>query len=132
MPVLGKAVHAGLWVLIAIATIIALAVCSFLFVFPLCANRVLEERTSPDGNFVAMTFERDCGATTDYATFLSIRKATEGVKFEGEVLTIDGKVPVSLVWTGDRTLKATIPQAANVVHEEQERLGVSVEYDRSR
>jgi len=47
-----------------------------------CANKILEEVTSPDGIYVATLFERNCGATTPYYRVVNLRSA--GSKFEAE------------------------------------------------
>ena len=39
---------------------------------PLCGNEVLQELPSPGAPLVAVVFRRDCGATTDVSTQLSI------------------------------------------------------------
>jgi hypothetical protein len=37
-----------------------------------CGNQVLQQVTSPDGQFKAVIFERNCGATTGYSTQVSV------------------------------------------------------------
>ena len=41
---------------------------------PMCESTVWSEQKSPNAIFVFSLFRRDCGATTDYATGLSIRR----------------------------------------------------------
>lgn len=40
-----------------------------------CANEVVERLPSPDGTWEAVVFTRNCGATTDYSTQVSILPA---------------------------------------------------------
>jgi hypothetical protein len=37
-----------------------------------CANSMLSESRSPDGNYKAVVFERSCGATTGFSTQVSV------------------------------------------------------------
>jgi hypothetical protein len=39
-----------------------------------CANQIVDIKISPDKNYQAVTFIRDCGATTGFSTQLSILK----------------------------------------------------------
>ena len=41
----------------------------------LCQNTVASRSLSPDGNHVAVLFQRDCGATTGFSTQISILDA---------------------------------------------------------
>lgn len=52
-------------------TVICIAVLHF-FASEMCANRVAVEAKSPDNRYKAVIFERDCGATTDFSTQVSI------------------------------------------------------------
>ena len=42
-----------------------------------CGDTVKAEAVSPDGRYVAAVFERDCGATTNYSTNVSLREVRE-------------------------------------------------------
>ena len=42
-----------------------------------CANTVSAEHISPDGKLRAVLFERDCGATTNWSSQISILRRTE-------------------------------------------------------
>jgi invasion protein IalB len=52
----GAAITAGIWVLLD----------------SMCGNTVLAETSSPDGKYRAITFDRDCGATTNASTQVSV------------------------------------------------------------
>lgn len=56
-----------------------------------CDNNVLDDQPSPDGRHHAVTFTRDCGATTAYSTQLSILPTgrTLSARDGGNVLVID-------------------------------------------
>jgi hypothetical protein len=42
---------------------------------PLCGEEILQEQRSPDGRYVAVSMERNCGATTDYVQHINLRAA---------------------------------------------------------
>src|SRR5512132_2629104 len=53
-----------------------LATSSCAFADP-CGNKVISDARSPDGRMTAIVFERDCGATTDFSTQVSILAADD-------------------------------------------------------
>jgi hypothetical protein len=73
---------------------------------PLCGNDILEDALSPDGQFIATVFERDCGATTPFYRIVSLRKAKRSFDPEakdGRVFDIKGQPEIKLSWTsGDK------------------------------
>jgi len=70
-----------------------------------CGNDPINAVSSPGGNKVAIAFIRDCGATTGFSTQVSIVKAPGLLPNEaGNVLIVDGKVPLSLKWVGEHRL----------------------------
>jgi len=44
-----------------------------------CANDVLAELPSPDGKNKAVVFQRDCGATTDFSTQVSVLRSGQAL-----------------------------------------------------
>lgn len=81
----------------------------------LCGNTLLNEARSPDGRYRLVTFERNCGATTDFSTQLSLLEAGEALANEaGNVFIADtdrgiapsgpgGGPEVRVTWTSART-----------------------------
>ena len=49
----------------------------------MCGNQVLAEFPSPNRQMKAVIFERDCGATTDFSTQVSILPSKEQLRNEG-------------------------------------------------
>ncbi|MFV0368437.1 MAG: hypothetical protein ACK5KM_08260 [Hyphomicrobiaceae bacterium] len=94
---------------IALASFIALSACS-----DPCANKEIARALSPDGEWLAVLFTRDCGATTSISTQVTLMKPDAGdTNGPGNVLTMTagGNSPLaewggpwaSLAWTqGDR------------------------------
>jgi hypothetical protein len=56
-----------------------------------CRDTVTGEYPAPDGRYKAVVFRRDCGATTDSSTYVSIVGSAAGVgDTEGNLFTADG------------------------------------------
>jgi hypothetical protein len=45
-----------------------------------CGNEVISEVSSPNGEYRAIVFERDCGATTDFSTQVSVLRKSESFR----------------------------------------------------
>jgi hypothetical protein len=74
----------------------------------LCNNRIAQELYSPDHKFKAVVYERDCGATTNFSTQISILRSSQALpRGNGNVLGMDGMPEDSIsdiAWSGDRSL----------------------------
>ena len=90
-----------LFVLLGVAFVSACAVCD---------ETLLSEVTSPDGDYIATVFRRNCGATSALIYHVNIRKRSSsnsadhrGVMEQGQVFLTDaGKVTV--LWKARKTL----------------------------
>lgn len=87
-----------------------LVVTSFYLWLPeLCENYFHSESFSPNGELKAVTFQRDCGATTGFSTQISILNADDKLRNErGNVFRMPGhpdKVAPNVVWESDVVLK---------------------------
>jgi len=70
--------------------ILAIKGCSLLLP-EMCANDIFSEVVSPNQSLKAVTFQRDCGATTGYSTQISIIKNSASLPNDGgNVLIISG------------------------------------------
>lgn len=111
----------------------------------LCGNTVLTTIPSPDARYVAIVFTRDCGATTDFSTQLSVLSASRGspavrASDSGNALIIDanhGAAPAGqgggpelrAVWETPTRLKVQYHHAARVFRSVGQLGEVSVHYD---
>ena len=81
-----------------------------------CVDETKREVLSADGAYVAAFFERNCGATTDYTSIVTLRN--RGDRFDGDkneaILVIDGPCTIDLAWTG-RTLTASYAKSCSLV-----------------
>lgn len=98
--------------LILLVSIFTAILCSGLILYSLldpffrsaCGNELISTTVSPDGNYEAHIFVRDCGATTGYSYQLSILKDGKEVKNRsGNTFVSDGEFTVE--WIDDRLIK---------------------------
>jgi hypothetical protein len=91
-----------------------------------CRNELISTNVSPDGNYEAHIFIRDCGATTDYSYQLSILKVGKEVKNRsGNTFASDGEFTVE--WIDDQLIKVSYSHLRTYDMDKQIGL-VSVEY----
>jgi len=81
----------------------------------MCGNYIHKEYLSPNNQYKAIVFQRDCGATTGFSTQVSIIRANDKLENEsGDVFIIPGhpeKVAPDLDWANENEL--LIYQALN-------------------
>jgi hypothetical protein len=98
-----------------------------------CSHKVLSEATSPSDRMIATVFESDCGATTDFATSVSIRNA--GKSFSPTkhnlVVGIAGQQPVTILWRDDSNLIVRLPKESDARIKKEEVNGVTISYEES-
>ncbi len=106
-----------------------------------CGNNIVEEVKSPNGQFKAVIFERNCGATTGFSTQVSILSAQTSLSNEsGNVFVADdgdrktvlagrGNGPsVWAKWLGPNKLKIVYDRGARTFSMEKQYQGVSISY----
>jgi hypothetical protein len=113
-----------------------------------CGNEVISEQYSPNREFRAVVFQRDCGATTGFSTQVSVLAAKQRFPTEGSWLqstkpgnvfvadTDHGNAPsgsgggpdIRLEWTGPRHLRITHDKRARVSVRQKKIDIVDVEY----
>lgn len=104
---------------IAAATII-LPICYLVAVgiglHPRCAVTELDSGRSPDGQYAYTVFQKDCGATTGFATSVAIRHADQAFDDDeaNVALILDGTLPVQIHWPSNNTLAIEVPRFADI------------------
>jgi hypothetical protein len=75
-----------------------------------CEDKTLQTVASPDGRHTAVAYERDCGATVDFATRVNLHSSADGFSAEeGLAFVVEGRQQLQLVWTDSMTLKIVCP-----------------------
>jgi len=106
----------------------------------MCGVSLVRRVPSPDERWEAVLFERDCGATTDFATHVSVLRT--GAKLpnkpgnlfiadsdHGRAPLVDGNViNVSIQWAGPDSLVVRYDRKARVFSQEPKVQGISVVY----
>ena len=71
----------------------------------LCSNTVVAEVGSPDGRLKATWFIRDCGATTDFVTLVSVHVAGSSFRDPADTVFIaNGRWRLHMLWIEPRKL----------------------------
>ena len=105
-----------------------------------CANDQLADRTSPDGRWHAVVFQRDCGATTGFSTQVGVLAAGDSLRNEGgNAFTADddhGAAPagpgggpaVSIRWLAPDTLEVRFHPRSRIFTREARVGAVEIRY----
>jgi hypothetical protein len=99
----------------------------------MCGNEVFQEALAPNGNLKAVLFQRDCGATTDFSTQISLVSISEEQPIEsGNVFIMEGHPKdknIEITWLNPTEL--LIRHTAGLQANKQETLlnGVTITYE---
>lgn len=89
----------------------ALAVCFCIAGCGLCRNEIFQEVYSPDHEYKAVVFQRDCGATTGWSTQISVLRAAKKLQNTGgNIFVMDGHpdwTDIRVNWDSDRSVTIT-------------------------
>jgi hypothetical protein len=83
-----------------------------------CDGQIYATAPPPDGKRMAYAFERDCGATTGFSSFVVIRDATEKLDLTANlveqeiVFQADGDYHPNLKWNSKNHLQISFPSGA--------------------
>jgi len=131
-----------LWIIAGLVAVgIGLIGAAYLLTRNMCGNEVVAEIRSPDGRHKAVEFERDCGATTDFSTQVSVIESEKrlGSDDTGNAFTADsnrGSVPVhssgvmelDMTWLNSKTLEIEYPAGARVLSSNNKVGEVAIQY----
>lgn len=96
-------------VLGAIITLLVAIILVFLQSFTLfdCSNEIKKEYASPSNKYTATLFYRDCGATTKYATVISLRYGVDEFLYTKEdvIASQEGKSNITIEWDSNNVLR---------------------------
>jgi hypothetical protein len=107
-----------------------------------CANQIVDIKISPDKNYQAVTFIRDCGATTGFSTQLSIMKVTDTFdktdetgntlimsdKIGGGLMDENGGAKIRTRWTKDDKLEILYDSRTKTAKRETEYKDIKIDY----
>jgi len=116
---------------------------SFILIFVLrdsCVNSIAEEVFSPDKKFKVVVFERNCGATTDFSTQISILDSEEdlgnenGSIFIGDsdhgrvVLSEKNVINTNIIWKDSKTILIQVDPLARIFENKTNYRGFKILY----
>ncbi len=76
-----------------------------------CRNEATQYTSAPGGRYRAVVFYRNCGATSDFVTNVSIVKGLEVINHSetGNVFVASGRLAIQVHWTSQTHLMVTYP-----------------------
>lgn len=133
----------GISVLLLLAGLASIFLVSFQFsLADDCENEILKKLVSPDGKYVAVVFERNCGATTGFTTQVSILPIGKSLTNDesGNVFICDGDhgaapsgpvggPEVEIKWATHHQVKIAYHQRARVFLQKDAIEGISLLYN---
>lgn len=108
---------------------------------PLCENTVVTSVPSPSKSRVVFVFVRNCGATADFSTQVSVLRARQHLgNSVGNCLVVDsghgavqvghsGELAVSVLWKGDDRLLVRYPHSSRVFKSSATINGVTISFE---
>jgi hypothetical protein len=78
-----------------------------------CVDQIRSDVPSPDGAYIAAFFERNCGATTDYVTHVSLRRSDLPLSRSDDVLIMEFRQDITMRWLEPRRLLIEYRKCAN-------------------
>lgn len=94
-----------------------------------CGNVEQQRVSSPDGKRDIVVFERDCGATTDFSTQVSIiRRGGRLPHSAGNTYIYGHRVPIAVAWQSKGVAEVRYPPGFRGLHEWTRAGGVSVRF----
>ena len=113
-----------------ILTVLVALVLTFYFALPdLCENEQLSASTSPNGEYEAVSFRRNCGATTPFSVQVSVIPAGGELPNEsGNVVVFRDDLVPEVRWNGPHTLEVRYPSHVDVGRVDKMTNDVSVVY----
>src|SRR5262245_58183565 len=138
MKALRVGLTAGVVLILAIGTVAYLGLSSF--DRGMCGASIVRRLPSPDGRLEAVIYERDCGATTDFGTNLSVVRAGAAVgNHAGNLFVADsdhGRAPLdsgnvihlAVQWIGSNSLVVRYDRRVRVFQQHRAAQGVQIQY----
>jgi hypothetical protein len=94
-----------------------------------CENEIAQTVSSPSGKMKAVVFNRGCGATVGFNTQVSLLRASVSLANDsGNVLVVDGKVPLKIEWESDEAVRIAGQLDSKIFKQEKSVSGVRVAY----
>ena len=110
---------------------VGLAACVyFASTFDVCETRISADKTSASGKHRLVVFHRDCGATVDFNTQVSLVPADAVFSFDANpaFVSVSGDMGVDAHWTAKGAILVMLPRAEKIYRKDDAASGIRVEY----
>lgn len=98
----------------------------------LCTMTVREHHTSPDGRFMAVVYDRDCG-TAGASTQMSIAPAGGSIpNAPANAFIADRLTVLDVQWDSPETVRVAVPAAVQRERADSAVLGIRLQYEERR
>ena len=122
----------GISTILVSAVLVAITVCAYRFIATLdiCDTRIDHEISSPDGKRIAVIFHRDCGATVDFNTQVSVVPAGTVFSFNDypAIYSSGGESELPVSWLAPDKLQIILPRSEKIYRRDRSAGGVAITY----
>ena len=70
-----------------------------------CKDTVVRSSDSPDAKTVVVATVANCGATSDFFTYISIRKSDVPLRGDGMLFGYDGRADLKITWSSSNDMR---------------------------
>lgn len=105
----------------------------------ICENTLDYKVVSPNNANIVFVFERNCGATNDFTTHISVRKNNKLLNNDHgnlfiatgsqSILSNIGTISTKVVWIDNKNLLIRYDKNAKVYKKVEEREGIKIQYE---
>jgi hypothetical protein len=98
--------------------------------FDPCETEVVKTLPSPNGDRNLIVFHRDCGATTDFNTQISLLPSGQRFSFDKfpAFFSVGGSYDLKVNWLSNDEIQITVPKAERVYRRDRSPRGAVVVY----
>jgi len=96
-----------------------------------CENVVSQSISSPSGEYKAVVFSRNCGATVEFNTQISVLRSSDILRDDaGKILVLGGSIPLKIKWLDNSKVSIEGLSNAKIFKKSDFEMGISVSYEK--
>lgn len=119
-------------VMIVAASILIVVAAAYYFVtFDICDTRVEQQIPGPNNRFKLVIFHRDCGATVDFNTQVSVMSIGRIFSFDANpaFFSIAGQHKLGIRWFSPNSVSLIVPRGDRVYRHDQKAGSILIQYE---
>ena len=125
---------------IIVTAVIYFGIIIYSFGSDLCGNEIIETKISPNSTHKIIIFQRNCGATTDFSTQISVLEMDENIENKsGNIfsadsdhgkaeLTANGIINTKIKWINEKTVLIEYDKNVRVFQNEESINNINIRY----